>query len=86
LSAGVTVYISLVEILPKSVDSIAGGCSPRLAAWIGVGSFFLGILIIALIDKLVTEYENPREVRSDGDLDRLKGDSAPQGRSPPLPS
>jgi len=84
-SAGVMVYISFVEILPKSIDSIAGGCSPALASWLGVGSFFLGILITALIDKLVPEYDNPHEVRSDGDLDHLKRDSASSGEESSSP-
>ncbi|GAH05750.1 unnamed protein product, partial [marine sediment metagenome] len=75
-SAGVMVYISFVEILPKSIDSIAGVYDPKLATWIGVGGLFLGMVITALIDKLVPEHENPHEVRSHEDLDRLKSKSA----------
>jgi len=65
-----------VEILPKSIDLIAGVCGSKLAAWIGVGSLFLGMIITALIDQLVPEHENPHEVRSHDDLDRLKSKSA----------
>lgn len=81
-SAGVMVYISLVEILRKSIDSIATGCSARLAGWIGVGSFFLGMIITALIDRVVPDYENPHEVRSDGDLHRLKSESTSSDQVP----
>jgi ZIP family zinc transporter len=73
-SAGVMIYISFVEILAKSKESIAVLSSPKLASWIAVGSFFLGIIITALIDKVIPEYENPHEVRSDHDLSLLKGE------------
>ena len=72
-SAGVMVYISFVEILRKSTELIAAVSGLKLASWIAVGSFFLGIIITALIDKLIPEYENPHEVRSDRDLSLLKG-------------
>jgi ZIP family zinc transporter len=72
-SAGVMIYISFVEILKKSKESIAVLSSLRLASWIAVGSFFLGIIITTLIDKIIHAYENPHEVRSDRDLSPLKG-------------
>lgn len=74
-SAGVMVYISFVEILKKSTESIAIAYGFKLASWIAVGSFFVGMIITALIDKLIPDYENPHEVRSDGDLARLKAET-----------
>jgi len=74
-SAGVMVYISFVEILRKSTESIAIAYGFKLASWIAVGSFFVGMIITALIDKLIPDYENPHEVRSDGDLARLKAEN-----------
>lgn len=74
-SAGVMVYISFVEILKKSTESIAIAYGFKLASWIAVGSFFVGMIITALIDKLIPDYENPHEVRSDGDLSRLKAEN-----------
>lgn len=74
-SAGVMVYISFVEILKKSTESIAIAYGFKLASWIAVGSFFVGMIITALIDKLIPDYENPHEVRSDGDLARLKAEN-----------
>src|SRR6056297_2746038 len=61
-SAGVMVYISFVEILMKSIDTLSEELG-NMGDWIGVGSFFAGIVFIALIDKLVPEYENPHEMR-----------------------
>ena len=85
-SAGVMVYISFVEILKKSTESIAIAYGFKLASWIAVGSFFVGMIITALIDKLIPDYENPHEVRSDGDLSRLKAEntSSDEGPSPSL--
>lgn len=52
-SAGVMLYVSLVEILPEAMSS-AG--SP-----LAVLAFFLGIALIAVIDRLVPEPMNPHE-------------------------
>jgi ZIP family zinc transporter len=51
LSAGVMVYVSFVELLPKAVDMIGRGK--------GVFAFFLGIVFIGIVDLLVPEAENP---------------------------
>jgi ZIP family zinc transporter len=62
-SAGVMVYVSFVEILQKARDSLSLVYGERDAAWYTVLAFFGGILIIALIDKLIPSYENPHEIR-----------------------
>ncbi len=62
LSAGVMLYVSFVEILPQGVDKlITAFDSERTGTWLGVGAFFLGIAIIAVIDRLVPEEINPHE-------------------------
>ncbi len=62
LSAGVMVYISFMNLLAGSIESI-GESSALL-------SFFLGVVVIALIDLLVPEQENPHEYKSeDSDID-----------------
>ncbi len=53
LSAGVMIYISFMEMLPDAVEKVG-------EAWALVG-FFVGIGVIALIDYLVPEQENPHE-------------------------
>lgn len=60
-SAGVMIYVSFVEILPKSIAALTtvhGTVEGRIYA---VLSFFIGIVIIGIIDRLVPSYENPHE-------------------------
>ena len=67
-SAGVMVYVSFVEILPKAQEALVPAYGEKLAAWYGVLAFFAGILIIALIDKLIPSQENPHEIRKVEDM------------------
>ena len=60
-SAGVMVYISFVEILAKAVENLSAELG-SMGNWVGILSFFGGIFFIALIDKLVPDYENPHEM------------------------
>jgi ZIP family zinc transporter len=62
-SAGVMIYVSLVEIFRKALDALSAELGPRPGAWITVLSFFGGIALIAVIDRLVPKAENPHEVR-----------------------
>jgi len=61
-SAGVMIYVSLVEIFAKAKDSLVVGYGESTGYWLTVISFFAGIAIIAIIDKLVPSYENPHEL------------------------
>lgn len=61
-SAGVMIYVSFVEILVKARTSIVSEMGEISGSWITVGAFFGGILVIALIDKLIPSIENPHEV------------------------
>ena len=67
-SAGVMVYVSFFEILPKARQALEPGFGETGAAWYSVGAFFLGILIIGLIDRLIPSYENPHEIRRVEDM------------------
>ncbi len=60
-SAGVMIYVSFVEIMVKARDSLATQMGETKAAWAATAAFFGGMLIIALIDKLVPDVENPHE-------------------------
>lgn len=73
-SAGVMIYVSFVEIFFKAEESLISYYGPETGSLMTVISFFAGILLIALIDKLVPEYENPHEPRSDSELSHLKAD------------
>ncbi|MCD4710609.1 MAG: zinc transporter ZupT [Bacteroidales bacterium] len=67
-SAGVMVYVSFVEILQKARLSLIPGYGEKMAAWYAVLAFFAGILIIALIDRLIPSYENPHEIKRVEDM------------------
>lgn len=68
LSAGVMVYISFMELLPEAIASLACAHGETTATlWVTV-SFFAGIAIIALIDRLVPEDENPHEMHELAEL------------------
>ncbi|MFY9262508.1 MAG: zinc transporter ZupT [Actinomycetaceae bacterium] len=60
-SAGVMLYVSFVEILPKSVEALEPTYPGNSASWIAVASFFGGIALIGLIDFFVPEQSNPHE-------------------------
>jgi len=62
-SAGVMVYVSFVEILQKARDSLAVDLGERMGSWHAVLAFFGGILLIAVIDRLIPSMENPHEIR-----------------------
>lgn len=74
-SAGVMLYVSFQEILPKAEEAVARAFSPDDAFWITTASFFAGIAIIGVIDLLIPRPENPHELREPADLSQLKGPS-----------
>jgi len=67
-SAGVMIYVSFVEILGKSRDSLSLIYGEKSGAWLTVLAFFVGVLVIAMIDKLIPSYENPHEIRRIEDI------------------
>ncbi len=68
-SAGVMIYVSFVEILGKARDELVTELGIRGGNWAVVSAFFGGILIIALIDKLIPSIENPHEIRKVEDME-----------------
>ncbi len=77
-SAGVMLYVSFVEILPKAVEELSEGRTERAGTWYGVISFFAGMLIILLIDRLIPSAENPHEVRGEGQVEAVHEGASPQ--------
>lgn len=63
-SAGVMIYVSMIEMFQEAKNSLIGVMGIKAGSIITVISFFVGIAIIALIDKLVPEEGNPHEARS----------------------
>lgn len=70
-SAGVMIYVSFVEILFKGKQILVAETAygMRTGSWITVLSFFGGIVLIAIIDKLVPNVENPHEMRKVEEID-----------------
>jgi ZIP family zinc transporter len=63
-SAGVMIYVSLIEIFAKARDALAEVHGHESGTWITVAAFFGGILVIAIIDRLIPAYENPHEAHA----------------------
>lgn len=70
-SAGVMVYVSLVDILAKARSSLSLALGERTGHLLAVLAFFGGIAVIALIDALVPSYENPHEIPTTAKLEAL---------------
>lgn len=63
-SAGVMIYISMIEIFPSAVAQLTVDSTPRLANIKAVAAFFIGMLLIAIIDKVIPEKDNPHDVKN----------------------
>ncbi len=70
-SAGVMVFVSFVEIYPESIHGFESIYGTDLAKWYTTISFFVGIALIAIIDKLIPENENPHEIK---DVEQMDGE------------
>jgi ZIP family zinc transporter len=68
-SAGVMIYVSLVEIFVKAQDALIISAGEKLGPWLTVAGFFGGIFFIAIIDKFVPEVENPHETHTVEEMD-----------------
>ena len=70
-SAGVMIYVSMVEIFFKARESLVAELGAVQGNWITLLSFFGGILVIGVIDRLVPSDENPHEVRMVEDVSEI---------------
>jgi ZIP family zinc transporter len=62
-SGGVMIYLSFAEVLSKSRVALTRALGELPGSWATIGGFFAGILLIAIIDRLVPSYENPHEAQ-----------------------
>ena len=63
-SAGVMIYVSMIEIFFKAKNSLMAELGERAGSWATVAAFFGGMFLIALIDKVIPSEENPHETKS----------------------
>ncbi|MGG0716964.1 zinc transporter ZupT [Robertmurraya massiliosenegalensis] len=71
-SAGVMIYVSMIEIFVKAQDALVGSLGETSGKWATVGGFFGGMLLIALIDKFIPKQGNPHELKKVEDMDSNK--------------
>src|SRR5690554_3573349 len=67
-SAGVMIYVSFVEILSEAKESLIMELGVRGGMWATVAAFFGGMLLIAIIDKVVPTHENPHSMQCVEDI------------------
>ena len=70
LSGGVMIYVSFVELFHEANLSLSAEWGPRLGSVVTVASFFAGILLIGIIDRLVPSVENPHEAHRVEEMDK----------------
>ncbi len=63
-SAGVMIYVSMIEIFTKAQDALMAEMGAKMGAVYTVLAFFGGMFLIALIDKLIPSAENPHEPKN----------------------
>lgn len=61
-SAGVMIYVSMIEIFAEAREALCSELGIRAGSWACVGAFFGGILISAIIDRLIPSEDNPHEL------------------------
>lgn len=71
-SAGVMIYVSLVEIFAEAQNTLIGALGLKTGSWVAVASFFGGMFLIGLIDKLVPHEDNPHHLHSVEDIEESK--------------
>ena len=62
-SAGVMIYVSMIEIFFKAQNSLQAAIGEKNGAIATVAAFFLGMLLIGVIDRLIPQKDNPHEFK-----------------------
>ncbi len=73
-SAGVMIYVSMIEIFTKAKDALIAAKGVTLGNWLTVIAFFGGMLVIALIDKFIPKQGNPHELKQVEDMNKPVSD------------
>ncbi|MDD3972350.1 MAG: zinc transporter ZupT [Clostridia bacterium] len=62
-SAGVMIYVSMIEIFPKAAKTISQTHGEKNGVLFAIIAFFLGMFLIGIIDKMIPSEKNPHEVK-----------------------
>ncbi len=76
-SAGVMIYVSMIEIFVKARDSLEAVYGSTKGYWFTTIAFFAGMALIAIIDNFVPSAENPHEARDVKDM-KLENTNDPE--------
>jgi len=68
-SAGVMIYVSMIEIFRKANLSLSAVLGEKTGTILTVVSFFGGMFFIALIDKILPDANNPHEAHTVEEMD-----------------
>ncbi|MBA4601304.1 zinc transporter ZupT [Thermoactinomyces mirandus] len=71
-SAGVMIYVSMIEIFVKAKDALITAMGVEMGNWVTVAGFFAGMIFIALIDKFVPTNGNPHELKKVEDMNQAE--------------
>jgi len=71
-SAGVMIYVSMIEIFPKARESLSLVYGESKGYMLTTIAFFVGMALIAIVDKLVPEGENPHEIHDVTELENTR--------------
>ncbi len=71
-SAGVMIYVSMIEIFFKAKESLTEVYGDTQGYWFTTIAFFAGIAFIGVIDRLVPSLENPHEVRRVEEMEEVE--------------
>src|SRR3989339_1669810 len=77
-SAGAMLYVSFVELLRESVNSLTEAYGTVQGHWVNAAAFFGGILLIGIIDNLIPAADNPHETHSEEETAPLHNPLAPK--------
>ena len=73
-SAGVMIYVSMIEIFVEARESLTLVYGEKQGYVYTVIAFFVGIALIALIDKLIPSHENPHEPKNMEGIEEAEDD------------
>lgn len=75
-SAGIMIYVSFMEMMPKAVQELNSAYGNKLGNLYLILAFFGGIAIITLIDFLIPESTNPHEIQGVEEMSNTENHSA----------
>ncbi len=78
LSGGVMVYVSFVELFPQAQLALASVSGEKVGMAMAAVWFFVGIVIIGVIDRLVPSFENPHEAHLIEEMNDKKSSHNPK--------